>query len=93
MLVGSVGSGEGGEGPAADVVSALPAAEIGARSGGEALEGAKCGEGGRNMVGLEGCSDLNILWYDEVTSCPALDVKPLRERKSAKDGKADDDVG
>jgi hypothetical protein len=54
MLVLSVGLGEGGEGPTAEEVSVLPAVECGVCGGGEALEGAKCGEGGRNIVGREG---------------------------------------
>ena len=68
MLAASAGSDEGGEGPVTEVVSALPAVETGSSGGGEAREGAKCGEGGRNIVGREVCSDLNIRRYGEVTS-------------------------
>lgn len=93
MLVVSAGSGEGGEGTAVEETSVLPAIETGACGGGEALEGAKCGEGGRNIVGREEFSDLNIRRYGEVTSWPVFGVKPLRVRKSEKDGKADDDAG
>lgn len=87
-----VGSGEDGEGPTAEAASVRPAAASGTGGGGDALEGAKCGEGGRKIVGREGCSDLNIRRYGEVTSCPVFDVKPLRVRKSVKDGRADDGV-
>ena len=56
MLALSTGLGERGEGPTAEVASTLPAVESGAcggGGGGEALEGAKWGEGGRKIVGRE----------------------------------------
>ena len=67
MLAVSVGSDEEGRGPAMEVASAPPIVGTGSRSGGEAREGAKCGEGGRNIAGRE-CSDLNIRRYGEATS-------------------------
>ena len=93
MLEVSVGAGEGGEGPTAGVVSVLPAAESGTWCGGEALEGAKCGEGGRNIVGREEWSDLSIRRYGAAMSCPMVGVDVLRVRKSAKDGRTDGGVG
>ena len=93
MLVLSVGLGEEGEGPATEVASVLPAVESGGCGGGEALEGAKCGEGGRNIVGREEWSDLSIRRYGMAMSCPVFGVKPLRVRKSAKGGRTDDEVG
>jgi hypothetical protein len=93
MFAVSMGSGEGGRGPATEVASALPAVEGGGCSGGEALEGAKCGEGGRNIVGRAECSDLNIRRYGEAASCPVFDVKLPRVRKSAKEGRTDEEVG
>ena len=93
MLAVSAGMGEGGEGPAIEVVSVLPAVESGACDGGGALEGAKCGEGGRNIVGREEWSDLNIRRYGAATSCPMAGVVALRVRKSAKGGRTDGTVG
>lgn len=52
ILAVSTEPGEGGEGPTTEVASVLAAVES-ACGGGEALEGAKCGEGGRNIVGRE----------------------------------------
>ena len=93
MLALSVGLGEGGEGPATEVASVLPAVESGGcgggGGGGEALEGAKCGEGGRNIVGREEWSDLSIRRYGMAMSCPVFGVKPPRVRKSAKGGRTD----
>lgn len=68
MLAASAGSDEGGEGPVIEEASGLPTVETGSSGGGEAREGAKCGEGGRNIVGREECSDLNIRRYGEATS-------------------------
>jgi hypothetical protein len=63
MLAVSDGSGDGGEGPDVEVDSGLRTVETGSNGGGEAREGAKCGEGGLNIVGREDCSDLNIRRY------------------------------
>lgn len=91
MPVLSEGLGEGGEGPTVEGASVLPAAESGPCGGGEALEGAKWGEGGRNIVGREEWSDLSIRRY-EAASCPIFGVKPLRGRKSVNGGRTDDGV-
>ena len=93
MLVLSVGLGEGGEDPTAEEASVLPAVEINGCGGGEALEGAKWGEGGRNIVGREGWSDLRIRRYGLVMSCPIFGVKPLRVRKSVNGGRTDGGAG
>ena len=89
-----MGGGEGGEGSTTEAASVLPAVGSGSDggSGGEALEGAKCGEGGRNIVGLEEWSDLSIRRYGAVISCPMVGVETLRVRKSAKDGRTNDVV-
>lgn len=68
MLALSTGSDEDGAGPVIEVASFLPTAETGSSGGGEAREGARCGEGGRNIVGREECSDLYIRRYGEATS-------------------------
>ena len=68
MLVVSDGSDEGGAGPDKGVASGLPTSGTGSSGGGEALEGAKCGEGGRKIVGREECSDLNIRRYGGAAS-------------------------
>jgi len=92
MLAVSAGVGEGGDGPTTEVVSVLPAAESGTCGSGEALEGGKCGEGGRNIVGREEWSDLSIRRYGAAMSCPVVGVEAPRVRKSAKGGKTDDGV-
>ena len=92
MLAVSAGTGEGGEGPTVEVGSALPVVGGGTCGDGEALEGAKCGEGGRNIVGREEWSDLSIRRYGAAISCPKVGVDVLRVRKSAKDGRTDDGV-
>lgn len=93
MLALSVGLGEGGEGLATKVASVLPAVESGGCGGGEALEGAKRDEGGRNLVGREGRSDPSIRKYGMVNSCPVFGVKPPRVRKSTKGSRTGDEDG
>ena len=92
MLVLSVELGEEGEGPTAEGASVLPAVESDACGVGEALEGAKWGEGGRNIVGREEWSDLSIRRYGAAMSCPIFGVNPPRVRKSVNGGKTDDEA-